>query len=455
MAVFGNAHRAVQPIGRAALGGAVIARRLLDAQGQRDADLRARILNDDGVVGDLAVALGGERGRKAIRRPGLVHECARLGQVLLPLRRGRGGRIHRRERRIIAKLRAPVEQPVHQAGPIQAERHGAADARIGEGRPVTAHMQMPLNCRRQRDGAKARIRQQPLRALHGQAGDDIDPTRLQRQDLRRLCAEKAEHRARGLGRRAPIMRVAHESGARMRCVAFQPERSGADEMPLVRAIIMRRQHDGVVIVRRHVIGEMPVWRIEVEGHGRIVDALRSARREHAAEHGQRVGSMPRVGQAVHGGHHVRRCERRAVVKGHVRAQRKGPNRSVAIGPPARRQHRPQPAIGAVEGQELARLAQHQRATGLRHGQWIDGAGGRGCGDADRGARRSRFGGACRRRQQRCRDAQPCRLGQQVAPAQLSGAPKTAIDGVKENAPCPACVRARDAVAAARLHSGGR
>ena len=143
------------------------------------------------------------------------------------------------------------------------------------------------------------------------------------------------------------------------------------------------------------------------------------RREHAAERRQRVGAVLRVGQAVHGGDHVRGAEGGAVRELDPGLQGEGPDAAIGIRRPGARQHGLQHQVGAVADQELARLHQHQQAADIGRRHRVDRAGRHRGGDAD-----GRAGFALRaglRAAEQC-EAQPdpCGVAQQAAPIEPAG-----------------------------------
>ena len=208
------------------------------------------------------------------------------------------------------------------------------------------------------------IVQQRHALQHRDLGDDIHHPALQGHDLGLDVGVEAELGPFRQRLRAPIIGIAHEGGAHLGRVFLQLEGAGADEILLEVPGIIGRQDDGVVVVRRDVIGKIAVRRVEMEFDRIVVHLLRAALGQHAAEGRERVGGILRIGEAIDRRDHVIRRHRLAVVEFHALAQLEGPDRSVLIGLPALGQHRAEPQIAGGERQIFARLAEHDDAAGI-------------------------------------------------------------------------------------------
>ena len=86
MAVIGDPHGGVEPVRPAELRRAVIGARILDAQIHPHADLGTGVLHQHGEVRYLLLALGGQRGRKAVSIARLAHQGAGARNVARTLR---------------------------------------------------------------------------------------------------------------------------------------------------------------------------------------------------------------------------------------------------------------------------------------------------------------------------------------------------------------------------------
>ena len=151
------------------------------------------------------------------------------------------------------------------------------------------------------------------------------------------------------------------------------------------ALVVRGQDDSVVVVRRHVVREVPVRRVEVEGDGQVVHLPRAALRQHAAEGRQRVGPVGRVGQPVERRGDVVRRERAAVMELDAGAQGEGPDRAVLVRLPRGCQGGTQLQVRPVIHQEVRRLMQDAQCPDVRAGHRVNRAGGRDLRDAYGGA----------------------------------------------------------------------
>jgi hypothetical protein len=162
------------------------------------------------------------------------------------------------------------------------------------------------------------------------------------------------------------MGVGHELRALVGGVALERERAGPDERLAPFAEVgALGDDDRVVVVGGDDVGEVPVGRLQMEGHRVGVDLLDAAGRQHALERRQRVGGVLGVGQLLEGVDHVVGGHRLAVGELDALAQGERPHRAVAVVRPLGGQHRLQLELQVVvEGQELAGLGQHRAAAGI-------------------------------------------------------------------------------------------
>ena len=257
---------------------------------------------------------------------------ARCGDAGVRRREDRG------ERAVVAEVGVALEQRLHDRRPVQRERDRLAHPRVGERRLVAAHRQLAVRARLQLDDVvRGAGGEQLLAAGHRELPDDVDRPAGQREDLRRLVGVERELGGRGQRLGAPVLLVAGERRADLRRVALHHERAGADERALpVRRVVVVRDDDHVVVVGRGQVREVPVRGLEVEGDGEVVDLLHAGRGEHAAEGGQRVRRVLRVGLQLVGVHDVVGGERRAVVELDALADLERPHVRGRVRRPARR-----------------------------------------------------------------------------------------------------------------------
>ncbi len=383
VAVVGDAHRRVQPR-RAAEGEvAVVLRGALLKDVDREPDRLRRVLDQHGVVRDLERLLRVHLDRR-VRERDVREQLLRLVDVLRALRHGGvGGRIDARKRAVVAHLGLALEQLLDDRRPVERQRDRLANALVGEGLLVVAHVHLAVRGRRDVEDDVARVVEDRPAAGDGDLADDVDLLALEGEDLRAFVVVERELDAVRVGLGAPVVVVADERGAHLGGVLVELERAGARERLLeVLGVAARLDDDGVVVVSRDEVREVAVGRLEGELDRAVVDGRRAALVEHPAEHRQRLRRALRVGEQIHRVDDVVSHQRRAVMERDAGLQLERPFRRVRVGRPAVRQHRLQLERGRVgDAEELADLAEHAESALIAHGDRVD----RSRGDDDRSA----------------------------------------------------------------------
>jgi len=200
---------------------------------------------------------------------------------------------------------------------------------------------------------------------------NVELTTLDGEHLGLDTVVEAEQDALGNCLSRPVLGVAHEGSVRLGGVFLETEGSCAVETALEIAGIVRRENDGIVVVRRHQIGEASVRRIEMKLDRVIPSRLSPTLREHPREHRQGDRPVRRIGEAIHGRGHIGGAEHVPVVKLDVAADPEGPDASVRVRLPALRQRRPQIEIGIRHGEILADLTQQADASRVSDGERVD------------------------------------------------------------------------------------
>src|SRR5215510_10485641 len=163
-----------------------------------------------------------------------------------------------------------------------------ADVLVGEGLDVGAHRELTMVARRQLDDVEAAGHK--LRAGgNGEPVVGVDGARLEGGRHRSRVRVEGVLELGGLGRRAPVVRVAGECRPHRRCVARLYESARPDEGLLVLAeVVAIRDDDHVVVVIGDRVDEAAVGVVEMEGDRGVVDLHDTVRRQHPPEDRQRV-----------------------------------------------------------------------------------------------------------------------------------------------------------------------
>ena len=221
VAVVDQAHGAVQPVGLAEDGLAVVLRRRLDREPDVDADLGRRRLDDLGELRDLEEVLGEELGREAARVPRRRKQLLGLASGPAPAGR-RWCRWRGRPARTGCRCRG---RPCPGTGPVTMSGRFSVSATAWRTRgSVNGAWSQRIESSRcaldlQVEHGHARAREQRLAARHRELADDVDRPALQRQDLGLLGVVEGELGAVGERLLAPVGLVADERRAHLGGVA--------------------------------------------------------------------------------------------------------------------------------------------------------------------------------------------------------------------------------------------
>ena len=265
--------------------------------------------------------------------------------------------------------RGPSSGPADQLVAIEAERHGAAHARILERVHVAcayAPAGAPTDFRLMMSTFGSLSRPTP-----GSTGIWLMMSTCPPCSAR-ICGcmsvKKMNSVRSGSAFGAPVVLVADEGGADLRRVLLELERAGAVEALLEVALVARRHDD-----RRCSCPTTPCrGSCRSARRGGIRPCSRrpsssAALRRDAVEHRQRVGRVGRIGKPVDAGHHVVGLHLAARVEFHALAQLEGPHRAVLRSASS---FRPAPAAAPDRGRRRRGIRRPAAASaGRRRRQW--------------------------------------------------------------------------------------